>query len=156
MCYDFVFFFKQKTAYEIVSGDWSSDVCSSDLERRRRRAARLEAHPEADERAAHERAPVARQDLPRLEHDAEVHAGGGAAEGQALLNREEDLADAEEADHRDDEIEALHQIGDPEGHPQLTGDDVEAHGRQDESEQDRHERLERVTTAETDEARKGQ
>src|SRR5213082_4000268 len=28
----FFFFFKQKTAYEIVSGDWSSDVCSSDLE----------------------------------------------------------------------------------------------------------------------------
>src|SRR5213082_3656481 len=27
------FFFKQKTAYEIVSGDWSSDVCSSDLRR---------------------------------------------------------------------------------------------------------------------------
>ena len=24
-------FFKQKTAYEIVTGDWSSDVCSSDL-----------------------------------------------------------------------------------------------------------------------------
>src|SRR5216117_3875772 len=27
------FFFKQKTAYEIRKGDWSSDVCSSDLER---------------------------------------------------------------------------------------------------------------------------
>jgi len=27
----FFFFFKQKTAYEIRSGDWSSDVCSSDL-----------------------------------------------------------------------------------------------------------------------------
>ena len=27
----FFFFFKQKTAYEIVSRDWSSDVCSSDL-----------------------------------------------------------------------------------------------------------------------------
>src|ERR1051325_12066877 len=27
----FVFFFKQKTAYEITYGDWSSDVCSSDL-----------------------------------------------------------------------------------------------------------------------------
>ena len=27
----FVFFFKQKTAYEIVVSDWSSDVCSSDL-----------------------------------------------------------------------------------------------------------------------------
>src|SRR5213082_4086544 len=31
------FFFKQKTSYEIVSGDWSSDVCSSDLGRRERR-----------------------------------------------------------------------------------------------------------------------
>src|SRR5213079_2121957 len=27
----FFFFFKQKTAYEITTGDWSSDVCSSDL-----------------------------------------------------------------------------------------------------------------------------
>ena len=26
-----VFFFKQKTAYEVVASDWSSDVCSSDL-----------------------------------------------------------------------------------------------------------------------------
>src|SRR3546814_8093259 len=26
-----VFFFKQKTAYELRSSDWSSDVCSSDL-----------------------------------------------------------------------------------------------------------------------------
>ena len=26
-----IFFFKQKTAYEIIAGDWSSDVCSSDL-----------------------------------------------------------------------------------------------------------------------------
>src|SRR3546814_9695293 len=27
-----VFFFKQKTAYEMRISDWSSDVCSSDLE----------------------------------------------------------------------------------------------------------------------------
>ena len=27
----FIFFFKQKTAYEIKECDWSSDVCSSDL-----------------------------------------------------------------------------------------------------------------------------
>ncbi len=27
----FVFFFKQKTAYEVKECDWSSDVCSSDL-----------------------------------------------------------------------------------------------------------------------------
>src|SRR3546814_17503393 len=29
----FFFFFKQKTAYELRISDWSSDVCSSDLER---------------------------------------------------------------------------------------------------------------------------
>src|SRR3546814_3679523 len=29
----FVFFFKQKTAYEMRISDWSSDVCSSDLTR---------------------------------------------------------------------------------------------------------------------------
>src|SRR3546814_17419979 len=33
MCsYFFFFFFKQKTAYEMRISDWSSDVCSSDLE----------------------------------------------------------------------------------------------------------------------------
>src|SRR3546814_5332150 len=32
MClFRFVFFFKQKTAYEMRISDWSSDVCSSDL-----------------------------------------------------------------------------------------------------------------------------
>src|SRR3546814_4969702 len=31
-CVVFVFFFKQKTAYEMRISDWSSDVCSSDLE----------------------------------------------------------------------------------------------------------------------------
>src|SRR3546814_1319916 len=31
-----VFFFKQKTAYEMRISDWSSDVCSSDLLHRRR------------------------------------------------------------------------------------------------------------------------
>src|SRR3546814_10367304 len=30
-CVEFVFFFKQKTAYEMRISDWSSDVCSSDL-----------------------------------------------------------------------------------------------------------------------------
>src|SRR5213080_3466001 len=35
------FFFKQKTAYEIPLCDWSSDVCSSDLGREIRAAARV-------------------------------------------------------------------------------------------------------------------
>src|SRR3546814_7676460 len=30
--FDFIFFFKQKTAYEMRISDWSSDVCSSDLQ----------------------------------------------------------------------------------------------------------------------------
>src|SRR3546814_3720708 len=33
LCF-FFFFFKQKTAYEMRISDWSSDVCSSDLEAR--------------------------------------------------------------------------------------------------------------------------
>src|SRR3546814_12509105 len=32
MCCVVFFFFKQKTAYEMRISDWSSDVCSSDLE----------------------------------------------------------------------------------------------------------------------------
>src|SRR3546814_2443921 len=36
----YVFFFKQKTAYEMRISDWSSDVCSSDLGVMRRAAAR--------------------------------------------------------------------------------------------------------------------
>src|SRR3546814_956850 len=31
---DCIFFFKQKTAYEMRISDWSSDVCSSDLRHR--------------------------------------------------------------------------------------------------------------------------
>src|SRR3546814_9738538 len=32
MCIFLFFFFKQKTAYEMRISDWSSDVCSSDLD----------------------------------------------------------------------------------------------------------------------------
>src|SRR3546814_2121463 len=31
LTYEFIFCFKQKTAYELRISDWSSDVCSSDL-----------------------------------------------------------------------------------------------------------------------------
>src|SRR3546814_5381946 len=33
--WDVFFFFKQKTAYEMRISDWSSDVCSSDLDERK-------------------------------------------------------------------------------------------------------------------------
>src|SRR3546814_3681127 len=35
-CVFIIFFFKQKTAYEMRISDWSSDVCSSDLRPHRR------------------------------------------------------------------------------------------------------------------------
>src|SRR3546814_2167883 len=38
----FFFFFKQKTAYEMRISDWSSDVCSSDLETAAARLVRIE------------------------------------------------------------------------------------------------------------------
>src|SRR3546814_6378012 len=38
----FFFFFKQKTAYDMRISDWSSDVCSSDLIKRRRNCAKRE------------------------------------------------------------------------------------------------------------------
>src|SRR3546814_6481560 len=38
--YYFFFFFKQKTAYEMRISDWSSDVCSSDLQAGAARIAR--------------------------------------------------------------------------------------------------------------------
>src|SRR3546814_1918999 len=61
-CFVLFFFFKQKTAYEMRISDWSSDVCSSDLNHpdhsparpspprailieRRRRATARKAHP---------------------------------------------------------------------------------------------------------------
>src|SRR3546814_2324046 len=59
-----VFFFKQKTAYEMRISDWSSDVCSSDLHaalggrllalacRRRFRSWALRGRPEAVEHAS--------------------------------------------------------------------------------------------------------
>src|SRR3546814_3866687 len=40
VCTGVVFFFKQKTAYEMRISDWSSDVCSSDLSRHTPRSAR--------------------------------------------------------------------------------------------------------------------
>src|SRR3546814_5349631 len=42
LCY--IFLCKRKTAYVMRISDWSSDVCSSDLQRRRRRIAGGELH----------------------------------------------------------------------------------------------------------------
>src|SRR3546814_2880355 len=39
-----IFFFKQKTAYEMRISDWSADVCSSDLLERAERVPQLRFH----------------------------------------------------------------------------------------------------------------
>src|SRR3546814_17482087 len=46
----FVFFFKQKTAYEMRISDWSSDVCSSDLSRAQVRRSCRSCRAESQER----------------------------------------------------------------------------------------------------------
>src|SRR3546814_4172682 len=91
----FVFFFKQKTAYEMRISDWSSDVCSSDLDRtlaeqlgplrqaprgvvaqegaQCRPQPRDDAHQRADHRAACDRRHHEPRVLPR--HAAVVAAG---------------------------------------------------------------------------------
>src|SRR3546814_7169020 len=66
-----IFFFKQKTAYEMRISDWSSDVCSSDLARRQQQeedgeTVRDMRRPHRDGRRA-ERPCGGPPDLPRLD-----------------------------------------------------------------------------------------
>src|SRR3546814_18792604 len=56
-----MFFCKQKTAYELRISDWSSDVCSSDLD----------AHEQVE--------PLGEQDAGPREHDAQQHEHSGEA-----------------------------------------------------------------------------
>src|SRR3546814_4510185 len=83
---DDVFFCKQKTAYELRSSDWSSDVCSSDLRarpaagdqhharrlRHRRGGGLRAAAAAAPARPAHRRA--ARHPLRSEEHTSELQS----------------------------------------------------------------------------------
>src|SRR3546814_16809556 len=73
ICCDFVFFFKQKTAYEMRISDWSSDVCSSDLLSHRQQLAvpppvrRAAGDQLLGQRRLHPGEVVAHQDRPRSE-----------------------------------------------------------------------------------------
>src|SRR3546814_7640251 len=110
----FIFVFKQKTAYEMRISDWSSDVCSSDLERlheharefdeariaRRdelRRRARLEPGAAIGDLAGDHRAPHPKRahDLGLVEHRLLSGIGqrhravpfGGRTFGRALVEQ---------------------------------------------------------------------
>src|SRR5881394_4476083 len=113
--FNFFFFFKQKTAYEIGWCDWSSDVCSSDLhrdvvarERIRGPIAVVLATPRAEEDRGDERHDSARHvdDGRSGEVDVAVaqpevlaeHREPTAAPGPVSVDRINDCAD-EHAEH---------------------------------------------------------
>src|SRR3546814_20404137 len=64
------FFFKQKTAYEMRISDWSSDVCSSDLDQRdpHRHVRRPPPRPTVPTRRPRTEAGQAADTPPRLTH----------------------------------------------------------------------------------------
>src|SRR3546814_19679608 len=80
------FFFKQKTAYELRISDWSSDVCSSDLEQLRHRVESLRT-PQPPRLAP--RQPPRRQPQPPR-HVAKV----AAHEHATCVAHQRDAADA--------------------------------------------------------------
>src|SRR3546814_6843396 len=79
----FIFFFKQKTAYEMRISDWSSDVCSSDLCQRSARGAVADRHPRrwlrpGCRRGCRHRQPIphrTRRTIPTRRRDADRHRG---------------------------------------------------------------------------------
>src|SRR3546814_2066573 len=78
-----MFFFKQKTAYEMRISDWSSDVCSSDLPQRQRQQI---AAPTADERPRNRlRGHHRRPREPFYHHLAAVRSEEHTSELQSLM-----------------------------------------------------------------------
>ena len=75
-----------------------------------------------------------------------------ALELEALLHRQQDLADAEQPDHRDQEVEAREQFGKAERQAQLTGHVVEPDRGEREADHHGDDRLERRLLAQADEA----
>src|SRR3546814_4330843 len=84
----YLFFFKQKTAYEMRISDWSSDVCSSDLLQGQSRA--LELGDEVEPAGAdHEHADQSAH-RPRFEPSlGEVRQGVGAGPAQGRGDEDE-------------------------------------------------------------------
>src|SRR3546814_8313861 len=121
----FVFFYKQKTAYEMRISDWSSDVCSSDLDllfhrvQRIQRSHRfLEDHRDLVATHVAQQPRVGADELPVLEGDGAAPRMLRHRVGQELHDRQcrHRLAGAALADQRHgfalDDIEAhvLHRV----------------------------------------------
>src|SRR3546814_19331492 len=96
-----IFFFKQKTAYEMRISDWSSDVCSSDLIGAHVKAGQLLAEietPDVDQQLAQ-----ARADLAKAKADADL-AKSTATRWQAMLGS--DAVSKKEVDEKTGESAA--------------------------------------------------
>src|SRR3546814_15531028 len=92
-----VFFFKQKTAYEMRISDWSSDVCSSDLRRRTKRSGEARSAWLAPRTCAALHAWLKRAEIAAGPVFRRVHSDGRLGEpllGQAIARRFKSLAAA--------------------------------------------------------------
>ena len=77
-------------------------------------------------------------------------------ERQPLLHGKQYLADAEQSDHRHQEVEPGEQLGEAEREPQLAGYDVDADRRHGKAQHHRGDDLERIALAGADEAAESQ
>src|SRR3546814_5063614 len=71
--YFFIFFFKQKTAYEMRISDWSSDVCSSDLSSLQRASRPSLTGPTRSRRPPRAAAPAAPASAPDPRESGTAH-----------------------------------------------------------------------------------
>ncbi len=79
-----------------------------------------------------------------------------ALEGQALLHRQQDLADAEQADHGHQEVDATEQLGPAEHHAQLAGHGVHADAGEQQAQRHRDDNLVPCLPAQPHERTEGQ
>ena len=108
-------------------------------------------------RAAHEGAPVARQDLPRLQHDARVHPRPRALEATAPPPSVSRISPIPKSPMTATmKSKPFISSVTPKVSRSWPGHDVEPDGGEDEAEEDGHERLERIAAAEADERRERQ
>src|SRR3546814_5561603 len=96
--YVIFFFFKQKTAYEMRISDWSSDVCSSDLEAEPV-VIRIDDHDESVDGAM----SIDRADEEVLRSELEVPHVAKSEEEEEEKGEEEEMKENEDEEKRSEE-----------------------------------------------------
>src|SRR4051812_294098 len=93
---------------------------------RRSRAARRDPHPASDGRAPQQCNAMPRQAADRAKHLAPLYLRRDRAGMKLLFDGHEQLADTEQAHHRDDEVDALDQLVDTHRQAYAAGYRVDA------------------------------